>query len=225
MKIPVKYLILVVALAMPAELFSQSYILKAGLNLSNRHITQFDNYELSDSYNLNSGFHGGAIGEFPLNNFLLYEIGFLLSAKGCKINREFTHHGNDIKIDRVTNLLYLDIPFNGKALLDLGDTKVYGVFGIYLGIGLSGNITNIQTTNDQIYKHEFDIMWGSDDMINGLKRFDLGWNLGAVVEINFFQIGFNYGLGFANILPNNDEGVKANNRVIGISLGYRFEGK
>lgn len=224
MKIPAKYLIIVVVLAMPAELFSQSFILKTGLNLANRH-TETDLYP--SRYNTKLGFHAGAIGEFPLNDFLLYEIGFLLSAKGHKITSEFTTHGQDIKIDGITDLLYLDIPFNAKLLLDLGDTKLYGIFGVYMGIGLSGNInfTSINITYDFIHEYEEDVQWGSDDMMNGLRRMDFGWNLGAAVEVSFFQIGFNYGLGFANILPNNDDDLKANNRVIGISLGYRFQGK
>jgi hypothetical protein len=45
---------------------------------------------------------------------------------------------------------------------------------------------------------------------------------GAGVEINSVLIGLNYSLGLGNISPNTDNGNMINNRVLGLSVGYKF---
>ena len=72
---------------------------------------------------------------------------------------------------------------------------------------------------------EEDVEWGSDEENDDLKRLDFGLTMGAGVEISSIQIGLTYGLGLANISSYNDNGNKINNRVLGISVGYKFGGK
>jgi hypothetical protein len=49
--------------------------------------------------------------------------------------------------------------------------------------------------------------------------------MGARVEINSILIGANYGLGLANISNYASDGSSVHNRVLSISVGYKFGGK
>ena len=72
---------------------------------------------------------------------------------------------------------------------------------------------------------EEDVEWGSDKEKDDLKRLDFGLTMGGGVEINSIQIGLTYALGLANISSYTDYGTKINNRVLGLSVGYKFGGK
>ena len=94
------------------------------------------------------------------------------------------------------------------------------MFGPYAAIGLSGKIKQEESINGATTSEEIDIEWGSDIESSNFKRMDFGLIMGAGVELNSIQIGLNYSLGLANILPQNN--VKFRNRVLGISFGYKF---
>lgn len=93
-------------------------------------------------------------------------------------------------------------------------------------MGLSGKskyeVTDWDETETET--EEEDIKWGSD-YESDFKRLDFGLTMGAGVEINSIQIGLTYGLGLANISPSTDNGSKINNRVLGLSVGYKFGGQ
>ena len=93
------------------------------------------------------------------------------------------------------------------------------MFGSYIGIGLSGTIKGEVIVDGLTTSQEIDIEWGSD-IDSDFKRMDFGLIIGAGVELNSIQIGLNYSLGLANISPQTN--VKVNNRVLGISVGYKF---
>jgi hypothetical protein len=46
--------------------------------------------------------------------------------------------------------------------------------------------------------------------------------MGSRAEINSFLIDLTYSLGLANISPCNNNRNKVNNRVLGISISYKF---
>jgi hypothetical protein len=46
--------------------------------------------------------------------------------------------------------------------------------------------------------------------------------MGAGVEFKSFQLGLNYNLGLANISSYSEDGLKFNNRVIGITVAYKL---
>ena len=93
------------------------------------------------------------------------------------------------------------------------------MFGPYVGIGLSGKMKGEVSIDGETTSQEIDIEWGSD-IDSDFKRMDFGLIVGTGVELNSIQIGLNYSLGLANILPQNN--VKFRNRVLGISFGYKF---
>ena len=211
MKNLVKLFLIVIAIMMATDkLFSQEFGIKAGFNSSNMHIVS-ESWVLSSK--MKTGFHIGATAEFPLTEIFSLETGLLLSSKG------FIEEIKDFNYKVIFNPLYLDIPLTVKASSYIGGTKVYGMFGSYIGIGLSGTIKGEVIVDGLTTSQEIDIEWGSD-IDSDFKRMDFGLIIGAGVELNSIQIGLNYSLGLANISPQTN--LKINNRVLGISVGYRF---
>ena len=220
MKNLVKLFLIVIAIMMATDkLFSQEFGIKAGLNLSNMHMV-YDRM-LSNDSNMKTGFHIVATAEFPLTEIFSLETGLLLSTKGFISKQLFTEEALGFNYESKVNLnpLYLDIPITAKASSYIGSTKIYFVFGPYVGIGLSGKIKGEEIIDGVTTSQEIDIEWGSD-IDSDFKRMDFGLIVGTGVELNSIQIGLNYSLGLANISPQTN--VKVNNRVLGISVGYKF---
>ena len=215
-----KLLVLVIVFSMAKETFAQSFWIKGGLNLSN--ILEKDNDDTySEDYKMKPGFHFGATAEFPLNEMFSFETGLLLSTKGTKMSED----EDDYSMESKVNLYYLDIPLNAKASYDIGGAKLFGTFGPYIGMGLSGKSKYEVTYDGETETEEETLEWGSDEDNDDVKRFDFGLAVGAGVEIKSFQIGLNYSFGLANISPDSNDGYKINNRVLGISVGYKLGGK
>lgn len=219
MKNLLKLLIVVIGFTMTTESYAQTFGVKAGLNLSNM-LVEDDDDTYSDDFKVNPGFHVGATAEFPITELFSFETGLLLSTKGFKVSEEETFMGETVKYESKLNLIYLDIPLTAKASFDLGGARIYGVFGPYIGMGLSGKSKFEITAMGETETDEEDIKWGSDE--DDFKRLDLGLTMGAGVEISSIQIGLSYGLGLANISTSTDGGSKISNRVLGISVGYKF---
>jgi opacity protein-like surface antigen len=180
----------------------------------------------SDDFKMNPGFHVGPTVEFPISEVFSFETALLISTKGFKISDKETYQDDTYEYKSKCNLLYLDIPLTVKASVNVGEkTSIYGVFGPYLGVGLSGKTVSEDTYNGEKNTEEVDIKWGSDEESDFLNRLDYGVTFGAGVDYNSFQIGLSYGLGLANISAYTDDDVKIKNRVLGISVGYKFGGK
>jgi hypothetical protein len=220
MKKIMKLITLVVVLTISAASFAQTFGVKAGLNLSNMLMKDNDvNY--SKDLTMNPGFHVGATAEFPISGMFSFEPGLLLSTKGYKYDEK----GSGYEYKETLNLLYIDIPLTAKATCNVGSVKIYGVLGPYLGLGLSGKYKFTDNEDGDITKGTDEVKWGSDADTDDLRRLDFGLVAGAGVEINSIQIGVSYELGLANISSDTGNGMKINNRVLGITLGYRFGGK
>lgn len=203
----------VFALTMATQSFAQNFRVKAGLNLSSMLIKD-DNKTYSDDFKMKPGFHIGATAEFPVTEMFSFETGLLLSSKGFKLSRE----GYEGKV----SLTYLDIPLTGKTFIDIRGIKAYGIFGPYIGIGLSGKEKFDNTYEGETETDENKIKWGSDEEESDFKRLDYGVIIGAGVELNVIQIGLSYNLGLANISPSTEDGYKISNRVLALSVAYKF---
>jgi len=219
-----KLLIVVVLLAIGNQCYAQIFRVKAGLNLSNM-LYKDNDATLSDHFKMIPGFHIGATAEFPINKMFSFEPGLLLSTKGYKAEESETYQGVTSEYKANLTLYYIDIPLNAKATFDVGGVKIYGAFGPYLGIGLSGKGKTETNYMGQTESDNHDVKWGSDAENDDLKRFDFGLTFGAGAEIKSFLFGISYGLGLVNISSYTDGGTKACNRVLGISVGYKFGGK
>jgi outer membrane protein W len=201
--------------------YTQTFGVKAGLNLSNMH-SKDNNDTYDDNAKMNPGFHLGATAEFPLTEMFSFETGLMLSTKGTMESYKDTYSGNTYESKVKLNLFYLDIPLTAKASYDIGGAKIYGAFGPYLGVGLSGKIKSEVTGETATTE---DVKWGSSSSNDYLKRFDYGMIIGAGAEIKAIQIGLSYGLGLANISSDFSDGMMIKNRVLEISVGYKFGGK
>ena len=224
MKSLIKLSIVVLLLAMGTESFAQTFGVRAGLNLSNM-LAKDEDGTYSDDFKMNPGFHIGPTMELPINEMFTFETALLLSTKGFKMSEKESFNGDTYEAKVKLNLLYLDIPLTAKASFDVGGVKLFGTFGPYIGIGLSGKAKYEETYNGETDKEEEDINFGSDEDEDDFKRLDWGLTAGVGVELNSIQISVNYGLGLANISSYTQDGNKVNNRVLGVSVGYKFGGK
>jgi hypothetical protein len=209
MKFVAKILIVAFMLSAGMESFAQIVGVKAGLNLSNM-LVKDDDDTYSDDLKMKPGLHLGVTAEIPLDEMISFETGLFFTQKGYKYEQSFMGETVDIKL----NLNYLEIPLQGKATFDVGGAQIYGLFGPYVGFGIAGK-----------YKYDDDdedVEWGSDEDDSDYKRLDFGVNIGAGVQVDAFAFGLSYGLGLANISPYSDGGFREKNRVLGISVAYRF---
>jgi hypothetical protein len=224
MKNLTKFILVVIVFTITTKSFSQTFGVKGGLNLSN--LLEKDNEETySTDYKMKPGFHVGATAEFPINDIFAFETGLLLSTKGFKYSDSGSDGGYDWSESASANAYYLDIPLTGKGYFDLGSAKIYGVFGPYIGIGLSGKYKYEYSYYGESGSESETIEWGNDSENDHLKRLDFGLTFGAGVEIKSVQIGLAYNLGLKNISADTGDGYKINNRVLAISLAYRFGGE
>jgi len=221
MKKQIRFQILAILIVSSPSLFGQTLGVKAGLNLSNFFVKD-DHETYSEEYKWKSGFHLGATVEFQLGKLWSLETGLLLSTKGHKEMTEDSFLNESIKLKASTILYYFDIPITAKVSIPVGKMKIYGSLGPYVGFGLIGKSKSELTLNGQTEKEEEDISWGSDEEDDHLRRLDLGLTMAAGIEIKSIQLGLNYNLGLANISAYRDEGATIKNKVIGISLAYRF---
>lgn len=204
MKKLITFIAVVVLFTMNAESFAQTFGVRAGLNMSNM-MAKDDDETYSDDYKTKVGFQIGGTAEFEFTEMFSFETGLFLSTMGYKYD--------GLMGDYTTNLLYLNIPLTGKARYELDNISLYGLFGPYIGLGLSGKYKNDDDSED--------VKWGSGDD-DDLKRFDFGWIIGAGIEYQAFSAGLSYNLGLANIAATTDGGYKVKNRVFAITVGYRF---
>jgi hypothetical protein len=231
MKNTAKLLIIALFLIWGVKSFAQPIFgVRAGLNMSNM-LEKDDQETYSKDFNMRLGFHVGPTAEFKINDMFAFETGLLLSTKGYNFDESGTEEIMGISATYTSkghvSLLYLDIPLTAKAVFDMNGTKLYGVFGPYIGLGLSGKHKNESTVTvagvSTTENTDGDVSFGSGD--NDIKPLDLGLQIGAGVELEKIQIGLAYNLGMANLAQSSDGGYKMNNRVLALSFGYKFGGK
>lgn len=207
------------------ELRAQTiYGVKAGFNLSNMLVK--DNFGTSsENFKMKPGYHIGVTAEMPFvesNDKYTFEIGLLFTTKGFRSAKDFSNNSFD-ETDINTTAYYLEVPMTAKAYYQLDKVKIFGLFGPYLGRGVNRKAMARAIYDNYIVDPEEEIKWGLDDEhadhIGGL---DLGLIIGGGVQINAVEIGINYGLGLENVSPHTADKATAKNRVLGLSVGYKF---
>lgn len=188
---------------------------KVGLNLAN-----IGGDEVEDA-KMKMGLQIGVITDIAFGEAISLQTGLMFSQKGYQQDIEgFTEEYNmKLKVN------YLEIPINAVYGLQLGGNELQFLAGPYVGIGLFG-----KATSDADGSEDVDIQFVNDnadvdDDKFGIKRFDVGLNVGAGYKINNIQIQANYGLGLSNLAPDMDgesPDDKVSNRVFQISVAYFF---
>lgn len=189
---------------------------KAGLNIANMKIKDFDDTKSK------LGIHLGVVGEYEIADALTAHAGLLLSQKGYKAEDSESEFGFTYSSETKVSMFYLDIPLTAMYKLEVGDLSIYGTGGFNIGMGLSGKYESEYTAtfdgDTETDSDSDDIEWGGD---NGMKRMDLGFILGAGVEINeSIQVGLSYTIGLNNLSPVSGEEYK--NRVFALTATYFF---
>ena len=130
--------------------------------------------------------------------------------------------GDTYKFTSIVNLYYIDVPINLRIGFDVGSVKIFGLVGPYLGVALSGKVKYTEEINGESETETEDIEWGNDPETHDLKRFDYGLTFGAGAQFSAIEVSVSYGLGLANISSYTEDGFTTKNRVLGISLAYKF---
>ncbi|MDP3463019.1 MAG: porin family protein [Bacteroidales bacterium] len=194
-----------IAFTYATETYAQIFGVKAGLNMSTM-LAKDDDDTYSDDLKSLLGFHIGATAELPFGDMFAFEPGLLISTKGYKVDSD--------SYEGTLSLMYVEVPLNAKAYLEVGGIKLYGTAGPYLGFGVTGKFKSDDDDES--------VEWGSDEDESDFKRLDFGLNIGAGAQFGPIEAGLTYGLGLANISPSSGNGYKENNRVFGISVAYKL---
>lgn len=211
-----KCLFIAVICLLSVQSFAQKYGVVGGFNLANM-LMKDDDGTYSDDFKMKPGFHAGVLVNFPATEVLSIESGLLMDMKGTKMEDVFEGVG-EVKL----TTYYLDIPVTLKASQELSEgLKLYGKFGPYIGVGLSGKMKAEASYMGESMSEEEDIKWGSGDD-DDLKRLDYGLTAGVGVEIKQISIGVNYDLGLANISSYTEDGSKMKNKLLKFSVAYWF---
>ncbi|WP_297090213.1 porin family protein [uncultured Draconibacterium sp.] len=220
MKSLISVLLVVIFLHISAGLLAQTFGLKGGYTLSDLLLKE-DGESVSDEFGMKSGFHFGPTLEWEISEGAGFETALLLTTKGIKMDETETYEGISYSSNAKVNLYYLDIPLMGKLYADVGNARIYGMLGPYVGIGLSGKTKVEEKGGSETYDEEWDIEWGSGDE-DDLKRLGFGMAVGGGVEINSLIFEFSSHFGLNNISPQSDYDMVARNRTFMFSVGYKF---
>lgn len=180
------------------------YGFKAGVNLPNYHFSNSD-FETSSTTN----FHVGGYLDAPINHMFSIQPGVSLQGKGAKIESDL----GTLK----QNTMWIEVPVNAVAKFPtMGGGNFFLGAGPYAAFGISG---------ENKYEGDWgeissDFEFGKDGTQKGV---DFGVNLLAGYRIaSGITIGAGYGLGLADLAPDNNTDVKQSNRVLSFSIGYEL---
>lgn len=197
---------------MVSPAIAQTFGVKAGASMTT--LTYKDEAYTVD-YKFVPGFTIGGMIELPLTGGIRLESGLQITSKGATSMED----GSFADLKETIRLYYLEVPITAKASFTIGNSTVYGLFGPYLGVGLSGKSTLRETINGDTNVYKDDITWGNATA-NDYKRGDLGLVIGGGIMVNQFQIGLSYHTGLSNISAQKVNGRVVKNQVIGLSVGY-----
>ena len=172
---------------------------KAGADFSNWGGDDVDALDLDMNY----GYHFGGFAEIPMARTLNLESGIYLSRKGFRAEEELL----GMELDVINTSTYLDLPVLAKYAI----TKNYS---INAGPQLSYLLDNKVTVKAAGEKE-------SDKSVQGFNRFDLGLVAGMGYQFNNgLLFSANYDFGLTSL--DDETNMKAFNRVVKASVGYRF---
>lgn len=163
------------------------------------------NYKTNTAF----GIHFGGAINIPL------EKNFTLQAKLL-----FTAKGSDYDLDTAQlslSPIYLELPVYIVCHAGSENIRISLLAGPYFSCGIGGY--KLESTGEL-----FNLRYGSGTECD-LKRFDIGFNLGAGVSFRSFMISAQYGFGVLNLYPLETPDSEISNQVVGISLCSLFASK
>ncbi len=179
---------------------------KAGLNLAN--ISGDDTEDLDGR----TAFHIGGVAEIMITDKFSFQPELLYSAQGAKSTYEDQFEKEEITI----KLDYINLPLMAKYYVAEG-------FSIEAGPQI-GFLMNSEADYEYIDKEdpEFNES-GTEDLKDEIKGIDFGVNLGLGYKLeNGLNFGARYNLGLSDLWDIDTGGIKNQNSVIQVSVGYFF---
>lgn len=173
--------------------------IKGGLNLANQKIKSGS---FSRKGNTIASFHAGFVLDIPLTEELYVQPQLLLTGKGSK------------DFDVIVRPYYVELPVNIIYKYEINNRlKIYGGLGPGLGLGIFGNIKDLN--NNFSRKLKFGETSNSD-----YKTVDFtgGFELGAEVN-NKVGLGIGYRWSFADVTRGSN---KVTHKVVNFSIAYFF---
>ncbi len=202
-----KLVMLCFVIALSSATCAQNIIIKSGLNFATMRIKNAP-IEFHPEPYVGVMIPGLSV-EVPLKDFFSLDFGInFFSKKGMNDSNDIWVAFSDTSYPYLS-LWYIDFPIAAKMKYAVGAFNFYGILGQYFSLGL--NLIS-------------DVEWGSDGERDQMNRLDYGLNIGGGIQFHRFQLECIYGLGLRNIASyNGDGGVSIKNRVLGLTLGFRFE--
>jgi hypothetical protein len=156
------------------------------------------------------GYTMGVLAEFAINRNVYFQPGIAFSGKGYR----FSYDVNS-PVEKKQSINYIDIPLNIKfsRTHDMTDMSLFG--GPYVSYGLWGKN---KTFKSGVSPEVVDARFGHDKVLDDYIRLDAGLNIGISIEMLNFQYILQYGIGFINISPKENEYMR--NRFISFSVAY-----
>jgi hypothetical protein len=155
-----------------------------------------------------AGVHFGGFYELSLTRHFALQPSFLFSAKGA----DYKIDTSEVSIAPV----YIEVPVNASYSFGSKGLKVSLFSGPYFACAIGGY--KLEPASELKY-----LRYGSGED-RDLRRFDIGVNYGARVNIHGFRISVQYGTGLSNISPLRKSDSVIKNKVIGISISGRYRG-
>jgi len=188
---------------------------KTGLNLATM-LDKDSSTIYSKEYKKKPSLLLGVTGEFPFSDNFSIESGLLFSSKGYKMK--------DSSATVSVNLSYFEIPINAVYNFDLDYIKMTIKAGPYIGAAVKGKAKSNEKVftdgqGNSVNKVDLNLGRNKTDFA---KQLDYGISFGLGAEVNSICFGIQYGLGLANITTNTENENIFKNRVIGITIGYKF---
>lgn len=184
-------LMVIVPAAAKAQMSPVSAGIKGGINSAS-----LSSDADEDIDRLTGGVFGGFIGR-DINKNFGWQLEGLFSMRGAKAD------GGDAKI----KLNYIDVP----VLARFGATSTNGVKAFaFTGPQASFNI-----------KAEAEFLGETADLEDEIEKFDLGWTVGAGVDVKRITIDARYTHGLMNIAKDDEETTK--NRTFSVMVGIRLK--
>jgi hypothetical protein len=205
-----------------------TFSIKGGYNAAN--ISVHNDGSVNDSKAL-STFNAGVGVDIPVASILSVQTGLMLNGQGAKTN---TIVDDENYVKTKFNPLYLQLPVSLVAKIPVSSNARFFVgAGPYAEMGIGGKsktetaVLGVTSSTSEKIKFDNDDPTTDEEEgagFNKLKRFDLGINALAGVEVDRFTIGVNYGLGLTDIhsTQNSSDNNKNKYRTFSVGVGFRL---
>jgi hypothetical protein len=224
--------ILILFLLSPMTSLSQTYGLRAGVNLS----TYYDKEAPEQlDYSYIPGFHIGGIYDTALTKNLFLSIGIYFIQKGYKADYTYFLYVNPITGDirpypegyekyRIKLFYYLEVPILLKREFLINKTPLFLAVGPYFGIGLFGRSAWKTYKDDELIEKE----WYKGGFGSGYQeqsRLNFGIQFESAVQLRQWEIGISYNHGLTSYFHEESSVYEISDRVFSIFLIYSFPTK